>query len=232
MVKILFLCRRRPDISHARYADLLLGGHAPLALRHHPTLRQYVINVVETSPVGAAPLDSVGELYFDTLEDFRLRLYDSPEGERMVAADVARFMGGAMAYVVGEEILRPAPRVHPLGTRTPGTKLVVCLRRPPAVTATDFATSWRSGARARLGAADRQPAGLALNPVRESLGQGCEPWDGFEILHAGTEDAGAPGSGALAPEREPAGGAGAAVGVAVYRVAEYVQRIAGPPMRP
>jgi hypothetical protein len=129
-----------------------------------------------------------------------------------------------MAYVVGEEILLPAPRVHPLGTRTPGTKLVVCLRRPPSVTAADFAITWRGAARAQLAAADRQLTGLALNPVSEPLGRGCEPWDGFEILHVGNEDAVAHRSGALTPERAPAGHAGVAAGVAVYRVAEYVQR--------
>ena len=37
MVKLIFLCRRRPDITHERYVELLLKGHVPIALRHHPT---------------------------------------------------------------------------------------------------------------------------------------------------------------------------------------------------
>ena len=94
MVKLLFLCRRRPDLSHERYAALLLDGHVPLALRHHPTLRRYTVNLVEEALGEAPPLDSVGALCFDTLADFRERLYDSPEGEQAIARDVAGFMGG------------------------------------------------------------------------------------------------------------------------------------------
>ena len=92
MVKLVFLCRRRPDLSHARYVELLLRGHVPIALAHHPTLRRYVVNVVEgTRGAGLEPapaLDSIGELWFDSLADYRERLYDSPEGARVVAEDV------------------------------------------------------------------------------------------------------------------------------------------------
>src|SRR5206468_495613 len=47
MVKLVFLCRRRSDLTHERYVARLLEGHVPLALRHHPTLRRYVVNIVE-----------------------------------------------------------------------------------------------------------------------------------------------------------------------------------------
>jgi len=80
MVKLVFLCRRRPDLTHERYVELLLGGHVPLALRHHPALRRYVVNIVEDTRGPAPPLDSIGELWFDTLADYRERLYDSPAG--------------------------------------------------------------------------------------------------------------------------------------------------------
>src|SRR5439155_17365058 len=87
MVKLVFLCRRRPDITHERYAELLLRGHVPLALRHHPTLRRYVVNIVEDTRGPAPPLDSIGELWFDTLADYRERLYDSPAGAGIIARD-------------------------------------------------------------------------------------------------------------------------------------------------
>src|SRR5437879_7595304 len=99
MVKLLFLCRRRPDITHERYAELLLRGHVPLALRHHPALRRYVVNIVEDTRGPAPPLDSIGELWFDTLADYRERLYDSPEGAGIIARDDA----GALGRVVRSE---------------------------------------------------------------------------------------------------------------------------------
>src|SRR5262245_21446640 len=98
MVKLVFLCRRRPDISHEQYAERLLDGHVPLALRHHPTLRRYVVNVVEGTRGSVPPLDSVGELWFESLADYRERLYDSPDGKRAITEDVARFIGDAAAY--------------------------------------------------------------------------------------------------------------------------------------
>ena len=39
-MKLIFLCRRRSDLTHDRYTELLLRGHVPIALRHHPTLRK------------------------------------------------------------------------------------------------------------------------------------------------------------------------------------------------
>jgi len=71
MVKLVFLCWRRPDISHERYVELLLRGHVPVALAHHPTLRRYVVNVVEGTREPAPALDSIGELSFDSLADYR-----------------------------------------------------------------------------------------------------------------------------------------------------------------
>src|SRR5438094_10152959 len=99
MVKLVFLCRRRSDLTHERYVELLLGGHVPLALRHHPTLRRYVVNVVEDTRGPAPPLDSIGELWFDTLADYRERLYDSPAGAGIIARDGAGFMGSTAAYL-------------------------------------------------------------------------------------------------------------------------------------
>src|SRR3989449_9991690 len=106
MVKLVFLCRRRPDLTHEQYVARLLEGHVPLALHHHPTLRRYVVNVVEGTRGPAPPLDSIGELWFETLADYRERLYDSPEGARAVAHDVAGFLGGASAYLPTQHVPR------------------------------------------------------------------------------------------------------------------------------
>jgi len=41
MVKLLFLWRRRADLSHEHYAERLLDHHVPIALTHHRTMRKY-----------------------------------------------------------------------------------------------------------------------------------------------------------------------------------------------
>jgi EthD domain-containing protein len=108
VVEILFLCTRRPELSHAAYVAHLRERHAPLALRHHATLRGYALNEVEESLPGAPPLDSINALAFDSLADFATRLYDSAEGERLVTEDHARFLGGASGYAGAWRVHRQA----------------------------------------------------------------------------------------------------------------------------
>jgi hypothetical protein len=129
MVKLVFLCRRRPDLDHARYVDLLLRGHVPLALRHHPTLRRYVVNIVESTRGPAPPLDSIGELCIDSLADYRERLYDSPDGQQIIARDVAGFLGGA--DTTSRPSTRNARRRRRRGsTRCARREVVACVAHP------------------------------------------------------------------------------------------------------
>lgn len=221
MVTLVFLCRRRPDLTHARYAELLLEGHVPLALRHHPTLRGYVVNVVETSPPGAPELDSVGALTFDRLEDFHERLYDSPEGERIIARDVARFMGGADAYVTTTHVQRDELPPAPPGTRSPGTKLVCPVVRRPGLDHGAFVAHW-------LGR--HVPLALARHPglrryvtrvVDQRLSPDGAELDGIAELHL--DDAGLFAS--AEDERVIREDMARFIGwTAGYRVAEWVQR--------
>src|SRR5207249_2627617 len=141
MTKLFFLCRRRGDLTHDEYVERLLGGHVPLALAHHPTLRRYVVNVVEATRGPAPPLDSIGTLWFDSLADYRERLYDSPGGERAIAGDVAGFLGRADAYATTEHVQR-APAEPPSLGPTPGVKLLVALGRAPGQTREDFLRHW------------------------------------------------------------------------------------------
>lgn len=141
MVKLVFFCRRRPEVSHERYAAWLLERHVPLALRHHPAMRGYVVNIVEVTPPGAPELDSVGELVFDTLADYRERLYDSPAGARVIAEDVAGFLGAADAYATTEHVQR-AGTPAPLGVRTPGVKLICPLVRRAGMSHAEFVAHW------------------------------------------------------------------------------------------
>src|SRR5439155_20895388 len=142
MVKLVFLCRRRPDITHERYAELLLRGHVPLALRHHPTLRRYVVNCVRDTCGPAPPLDSIGELWFDTLADYRERLYDSPAGAGIIARDVAGFVGSAAAFVTTEHVHRTPAAPPDLGRRVPGGKPFACLEPARGMTRAAFSAHW------------------------------------------------------------------------------------------
>lgn len=142
MRKLLFFTRRRPDITHEQYVERVLQGHVPLALEHHPTMRRYVVNMVEQALTPDAPeIDAMAELSFDTMEDYRERLYDSPEGEKIVHADVAGFMGGADGYETTEHVHRRLASRAP-GTTTPGVKLIMALERKPDISHEEFVDHW------------------------------------------------------------------------------------------
>jgi len=185
MVKLVFLCRRRSDITHERYAELLLRGHVPLALRHHPTLRRYVVNIVEDTRGPAPPLDSIGELWFDTLADYRERLYDSPAGAGIIARDVAGFMGSTAAYVTTEHVHRtPAAPPDP-GRRTPGGKL---FGRLPGMTRAAFRTHWLER-HVPLALRHHATTRYVTNVVDARLGGEGPDYDGFgELAFASAED--------------------------------------------
>jgi uncharacterized protein (TIGR02118 family) len=188
MVKLVFLCVRRPDLTHERYAELLLRGHVPIALRHHPTMRKYVVNVVEGLRAGAAPLDSIGELSFDSLDDFRERLYDSDEGRRIVEHDVAGFMGGAHAYVTREHVQKADAPAVATGERSPGVKIVGLVRRADGMSHDAFVDHWLHR---HVPLALRHHPGLhkyVTNVVETRLGDAPE-WDGIAELHFPSHDA-------------------------------------------
>lgn len=183
MVKLFFLCRRRPDLSRDEYAERLLRGHVPLALRHHPAMRKYVVNIVAESPPDEEALDSIGELSFDSLDDFRSRLYDSPEGRAVIERDVAEFLAGAHAYATTEHVQKETPRAAPLGERSPGVKLVCPLLRRAGMDHGEFVDHWL---RRHVPLALRHHPGLTryvTNVVDERLSPTGEAWDGFAELH-------------------------------------------------
>ena len=227
MVKLIFLCRRRPDLTHDQYVERVLQGHVPLALRHHPAMRGYVVNVVEDAGAGLEPLDSIAELTFDSLGDFQERLYDSADGRAVIERDVAGFMGSADAYVTHERTQLSIGERDANGARSPGVKLVCPVQRRADLSREDFIEHWL-GTHAPI--ARVHHPGLTryfTNVVELRLGSGGDPWDGFTELHFASAE---PIAGGLfdSPEGERAvrddialfiGRAGA------YRVAEYVFRL-------
>jgi hypothetical protein len=228
MLKIFFLCRRRPDITRAEYAAFVLEGHAPLALKHHPTLLRYVINLVESSPPGGPELDSLPALYFASLEDFSKRLYDSPEGREIIRRDVARFMaGGADTYSTTEYTQRKtAPPTPPIGQRSPGGKETWLLQRREGMSRQAFVDHWLH-VHVPLALASRAGITHYVSSVVEAkLSETGERWDGIAELHYATrrgEDE--PGfSSSERRERFEADLAGFVGRHLVYPVAEWVQK--------
>ncbi len=142
MIKMIFFCRRRDGVGHDDYVRMVLDDHVPLALRHHPTMRAYVVNIVDHVPAGEPGYDSVGELSFDTFADYDQRLYDSAAGEKIVHADVARFMGGANAYVTTEHVNKELAVPAPLGRRHEAVKMICPVRRRDGMSHREFADHW------------------------------------------------------------------------------------------
>jgi uncharacterized protein (TIGR02118 family) len=181
VVKLFFFCRRRADLTHEAYVDRLLGGHVPIALRHHPTLRRYTVNVVEQSSPDSLALDSIGELSFDSLLDYRKRLYDSPEGERIIARDVAGFLAGATAYATSEIVQRTPPPAR-LGERSCGVKFVAAVRRADRLSHEDFVHGWLER-HVRLVLADPSVRGYKTNVVDSCLAPDAPAYDGIAELY-------------------------------------------------
>ena len=227
MVKLIFLCRRRPELTHADYTERLLRGHVPLALRHHPTLRGYVVNVVEDSGPGLEALDSIGELSFASLADFQDRLYDSAEGRAAIERDVAGFLGGAQAYVTTPHVQLEVAARRVTGERAPGVKIVCPVRRRPDLSKDAFVQHW-FGTHAALARAHHP--GLVryvTNVVERRLSPDGPDWDGFAELTFDPPEAIAGGLFA-SPEGERAVRDDIAKflsNAGMYRVAEYVQKL-------
>ena len=229
MVKLMFLCRRRPELTPAQYADRLLRGHVPLALRHHPAMQGYVVNLVEQAGAGMEALDSIGELTFEGLDDFENRLYDGPGGRAAIERDVAGFLGGADAYVTTPHVQLDGAELRATGERSPGVKLICPVRRRADLSREAFLEHW-FGTHVALARAHHP--GLrryVTNVVERRLGGG-EPWDGFTELHFGSAADIADGLfDSPEGERVVRDDIGKFLSHAgFYRVAEYVQRLPPP----
>ncbi len=188
MRKLVFLCRRRPDITHEDYAHKVLQGHVPLALRHHPTMQRYVVNIVSRPHLRGSPeIDSVAELSFETMQDYRERLYDSPRGEEVIHRDVQGFMGGADAYECTEFVHRRSPERR-TGSPTPGVKLISGIRRPDGLSHEAFVEHWLE--RHVPLALEHHPALLhyVTNVVEQRLSETGVGFDGIAELGFASEE--------------------------------------------
>ena len=81
---------RRPDLDHEQADGYWRDQHAPLALRVHKAMSFYTqLSVVHV--IHGPDWDGIAHCGFDSIEDLRLRFYDSPAGQKEVAKDVAEF---------------------------------------------------------------------------------------------------------------------------------------------
>jgi uncharacterized protein (TIGR02118 family) len=103
-VVLIYLVRRRPDLSFAAFETHYRERHAPLARIHHPGIARYVQNFVEPGGKAAAesePIDAISELWFRSEVDARTRFYRDEESTRVIGEDVRRFIdlgsGAALA---------------------------------------------------------------------------------------------------------------------------------------
>jgi uncharacterized protein (TIGR02118 family) len=225
VVKLFFLCQRRDGLSHEAYAERLLHGHVPLALRHHPALRRYTVNVVNSSSPGSPPLDSIGELGFASLDDYRERLYDSDDGARIIAQDVRGFLGAAHAYATTEHVQRPPTRAAQLGERSAGVKFVAAVRRADGLSHDEFVHGWLER-HVPLVLADTRLRGYKTNVVNDRLSADAPQYDGIaELYFDSDEDL----DRHIQMSRDSAKPIRADIQrfvaqAVTYRVAEYVQR--------
>jgi uncharacterized protein (TIGR02118 family) len=227
VVKIFFLCARRASLSHAEYATHLLERHAPLALRHHARLRGYAIHLVDEALDGAEPIDSVNALTYDSLSDFEANAYDSPEGERLVTDDHARFLGSASGYATREQVHRDAQPAGALGSPTAGAQWICALRRRARISAERFSEALESAFVPDVLASQPGATRLSVARVARVLFPDAAPaWDSFcEIGFADAARAPAhpfdsPDCAVTLRRRVAA----LCEATAVWRVREYVQR--------
>jgi uncharacterized protein (TIGR02118 family) len=177
--KIFFLCRRKANISHERFAELVLNQHVPLALKHHQTMRRYEINVANGTPDGGEAYDSLPSLHFEAMEDYRERLCDSKEGARVIAADTAQFMGGSDPYCTHEQIMCGGQPEVLDGKPTPGTKWVVLLQRKSGMSHEEFLDHWRNTHAPLVLELQTNIKRYATNDVIECLSETAMPLDGI-----------------------------------------------------
>ncbi len=86
----LFPLVHHPEKTHEQADAHWRDVHAPLALEHHGFMSHYTqLSVVHV--ISGAPFDGFALCGFETIEDLRNRFYSTPEGPKVIAADVQNF---------------------------------------------------------------------------------------------------------------------------------------------
>jgi uncharacterized protein (TIGR02118 family) len=108
-IGMLFAARRRSDLTHEQYNAHWRDQHAPLALRHHVGMWDYVQCAFEGALTETSPdYDGLAICKFATVADYKERFFDSDEGRAVIGADVRKFsdVGASPTMRMTETVLR------------------------------------------------------------------------------------------------------------------------------
>jgi uncharacterized protein (TIGR02118 family) len=190
--KLVFFFYRRPELSREEFHRQYLDEHVPLVLEHVPTLRRYVVDLVD-KPAGEVStpqeditaFDGAVELWFDSVDEFadKSRMYDGPEGFGAVKSHSVAMIRAVAGYRVAETVQRDYERDWPDGERSPGVKMIMPLRRAKGLTHEQFEGRWLN-VHAPL-ALEHVPGiwRYVTNVVTEPLSPGAPEIDGIVEVH-------------------------------------------------
>src|SRR5262249_44032712 len=109
-------------------------------------------------------------------------------GKTAIERDVAGFMGGAHAYATVEHVQKSTRLEPPLGSRTPGIKMMCPVRRKEGMSHAEFVDHWLGR---HVPLALKHHPGMSryvTNVVDQRLSPTGEDWDGFAELHFASAD--------------------------------------------
>lgn len=84
MVKEILLIKRREGLSREEFSQQYEEVHAPLILKHCPTIKRYVRNyIASTLSAEKTDFDCITEVWYDDIEGFRAlgKFYNSEAGK-------------------------------------------------------------------------------------------------------------------------------------------------------
>jgi len=127
--KLVFLFRRKPGASREDYFRHYITNHSPLGLKHQQGLSAFTVNLLES----LAEFDVMTEIWTPVIAEFFGAGKQRSEGEELIVQDHMSFMGPQDTFAVEERIVRDGALTSPLGTASPGAKLVTIHRRGEAL---------------------------------------------------------------------------------------------------
>ncbi len=110
MVKEMLLIKRREGLSREEFSRQYEEVHAPLILKHCPTIKRYVRNYIATTLGAEEPdFDCITEVWYEDIEGFRAlgKFYNSEAG-KVIRDSEEGFMDRSKLVVllVDEKVLK------------------------------------------------------------------------------------------------------------------------------
>ena len=106
MLKTVFVVKRSPNMTHDEYVAHYKATHAPLTVAHVEGLEKYVVNFIQPDDADPDRPDVVVEMTWTDLDAFVNIKFGSPEGQQLIADDMALSMGESTPFVVEEHIFK------------------------------------------------------------------------------------------------------------------------------